>query len=115
MSNEITLKRALENAYNGGYNPDPDNWPLPLSAYDWKGLVVADRYYAIIFSHDFAKAFWGDEDWTEVTYTLFADSPKGRRTVSTEPKLLKAWQYYLQEMVLEENSLQFLAQLLDIN
>jgi hypothetical protein len=33
----------------------------------------------------------------------------------TDPKLLKAWQYHLQEMVLEENPLEYLAQFLDYN
>jgi hypothetical protein len=64
---------------------------------------AADRYYAIIFSHDFAKAFWGEE------------IARFRRTGTTMKKEIPEWKYHLQQMVLEENPLQSLAQFLDIN
>jgi hypothetical protein len=109
MSNENILKKAIEKAQANGYRP----------LMTVNQVIAHNKQYqnpiAIIYTHDFAKALWGEEEWTQATYTLFANPPKGRGNVLTEPKLLKAWQYHLQQMVLEENPLQYLAQFLDYN
>jgi hypothetical protein len=109
MSNDVILRRAIEKAQVNGYRP----------LMTVNQVIAHNNQYlnpiAIIFTQDFAKAFWGDEDWTRVAYTLFANTPKGKRNVMTEPMILKAWEYHLQQMVLEKEPLQYLAQFLDYN
>lgn len=51
----------------------------------------------IIFSHDFAKAFWGEE-------VIF--------NISSKVINLYSWQYHLQRMVLEEEPLKYLEKFL---
>jgi hypothetical protein len=55
---------------------------------------------AIIFTHDFAKAFWGEN---------FSGEEVVNMTFSGD---LKRWQYHLQQMILEEEPLQYLKQFL---
>ena len=52
--------------------------------------------YDVIFNHDFAKAFWGDE---EIDFKCWDNY---------RPRTLKSWQYQLQQMVLEEEPLKYL-------
>jgi len=65
--------------------------------------------YGLIFSHDFAKAFWGEENYTGFyavkvggrNFTMKLPTEKWR----TPPK---EWEYHLQQMVLEENPIDYL-------
>ncbi len=59
-------------------------------------FVLAHEYActALIFSHDFARAFWGEKPM----YVLSGGEP--------------IWQHYLQEMVLEEKHLKYLEKFL---
>lgn len=66
--------------------------------------AINDNYYKIIFSHEFAKAFWGDE--------LIKTYPTGEWT---ECKHIKKWQYHLQQMILEENPLKYIEKFLGEN
>lgn len=60
--------------------------------------AISMPYQCIIFSHDFAKAFWGEKKIfeKEITYSGVTDETK-------------AWQYHLQQMVLWGNPLHYLA------
>lgn len=58
----------------------------------------------LIFNHDFAKAFWGEEGIKEVIYD--EDGNKGG-------KWIIAWKYRLQQMVLEKEPLRYLEKFLD--
>ncbi len=75
---EDILKKAIEKAVKNGYkcedNIDSKRHMKSLSMF-WNG-------YRIIFSHDFAKAFW-----------------KG---------VYPRWQYHLQMMVLEKDPIKYL-------
>ena len=51
----------------------------------------------IIFSHNFAKAFWGEDDW------ILSVNKDGEMGVES----IKEWQYHLQQMVLEENPINY--------
>ena len=51
MTNEKILKKAVEKAESNGYYTEIHNFGND------EGLF-ADEYFHIIFSHDFAKAFW---------------------------------------------------------
>lgn len=67
-----------------------------------------------IFSHSFAKAFWGEEKWED---RMFLDNnhwyPCGDDLHGVEQSFSGyAWQYHLQQMVLEENPIKYLEKFL---
>jgi len=102
MTNEEILKKAIEHARQNGWH---QNWnSLP----DLNGhieRVVKDNFSVpygwmrIIFSHDFAKAFWGE---TKLGY-----KEEYGPTIEN-----LGWRHRLQFMVLEEDPLQYLAKFL---
>lgn len=95
-TNEQILKKAIEKAVKSGWNglfdySDLKNW--------CKEAIKEGVDYRVIFSHSFAKAFWGAKD-EGTTY-------KGD-IVEWE-----SWQRHLAEMVLEEDPLQYLTRFLE--
>jgi len=89
MTNEDILKQAIKKAKENGWET---NWILP----------EGDTIYSVIFSHSFAKAFWGEGETEYKTYSM-------------EKEYLYfqiAWQYHLQRMVLEKEPLKYLAKYL---
>ena len=109
MTNEQILKKAIEKAVRRGFKFEHN---LQATQYNF-------YYYADIFSHDFVKAFWGEElvcdmcgkkefsgstdciDWCKCI------TPSGSSSVS-QPN----WQYHLQQMVLEKEPLKYLKKFL---
>ncbi len=61
---------------------------------------------SFIFSHDFAKAFWGEKNSGEVNLKRL-----GVGEYLTESIL--DWKYHLQQMVLEENPIDYLRKFVD--
>ena len=82
------LKRAIAKAEKNGFKFDSQEFPTQ-SDFDW--------YEVWIFNHDFAKAFWKDEEYHNEGHYC---------------KPLPAWQYHLQQMVLEEEPLKYLEKFL---
>lgn len=84
MSNEEILTKAIEKAVKKG----------------WKVFPLV-RGYSFYYDHDFAKAFFGDV-WTdeEMESNKFP-------TIDLEP-----WQYHLQQMVISQDPIQYLAKYL---
>ena len=75
MKNQEILKKVIEKAVKNGYiGKMTDN--------EIEDLIFYDKYFMIIFSHDFAKCFWGND--------------------------LESWQYHLRQMVLEKEPLLYL-------
>ena len=108
MTNEEILAKALEKAVQNGWsgidlayanNGTEGKTQDPREIAD--GLNTISSEYGIsgindiIFSHEFAKAFWGEEE-------LYI--------VGLEPA--EEWKIRLQEMVLEEDHIQYLKQFL---
>ena len=99
MTNEQILKQAIEKCEDKLFN----RGVFSKSYIDgWIEQRIKEvGVYGIIFSHDFAKAFWG------------------KREISSQD-ILKArgsncryfWQYHLQRMVLEKNPLAHLREFL---
>lgn len=72
-------------------------------------------YASYIFSHEFTKAFWGEVPTYIVEWALLSKYPLGEgRLYEDSDKLpdMPAWQYHLQQMVLEENPLKYLEKFL---
>lgn len=102
MTDDKILLKALKKS--GVYEFDIDKYNglscdghiLWLNQYGER--EVEEHYFYYIFSHSFAKAFWG-----------------GEQIVNPEhfDHMLAKWQYHLQVMVLQEEPLQYLVKFLD--
>ena len=82
MTNQQILQKVIEKAVENGWHRP--KWTINAYGNRW----VAD----IIFSHDFAKPFWG----TALKQPEYYSEP------------LEAWQYHLRQMVLEKEPLKYL-------
>lgn len=98
---EILLKAILKAEENGykyywqGYASNHTDIYCDIAGKDIKNPTI------IIFSHEFAKAFWGEE----------------KLNMREKIKLSKCghipeWQYHLQQMVLEKDPLKYLEKFL---
>jgi len=101
MKDEEILKKAIEKTVKGGYS----HWKWGSGAsvkevQDYcKRIAQGHLYYGIIFSHDFAKAFWGDKiGWLNLAGQYEKDIP--------------IYLYHLQQMVLEKEPLKYLEKFL---
>jgi len=83
MSNEEILKKAISKAVENG-------WEYSFTEEEIDKLIKG--YQSFIFSHSFAKAFWG-------------------KRYSEETKV-ERWQYHLQNIVLEKEPLKYIEKFL---
>lgn len=110
------LRKAIERAIKRGYVPNKGYWK-----YSKKYLRVftsgTNKHFRIIFSHLFAKSFWGEfkmryydrsyKDISKEDYNrINDDSLVGKEIVN------EGWQHHLQRMVLEEEPLKYLEKFL---
>jgi hypothetical protein len=99
MTEQEILKKAIEKAVENGYN----GWDIDQIITDYR--VGNPLFVAVIFSHDFAKAFWGESEHKVETMYFFNDKP--------EPtEVIEIWQFHLQQMVISENPIKYLEQFL---
>ncbi len=111
LTNEQILKQAIEKAVKK--NPD-DTWRLYLT--NVNNLFVNDLYYKLIFSHDFAKAFWGRGDWwcacCERLEPWEIEYKEKRSICKRRAETISIWTGHLQQMVLEKEPLKYLEKFL---
>ncbi len=104
MKDKEVLQKAIGIAEDNDSNYECDGYDrltalLPLSdEIDYRG---------IIFSHSFAKAFWGEGSDDEITEMVVF--PTGHK----EEEYVIKWMYHLQQMVLEENPIDYLRKFID--
>lgn len=111
MNKEETLKRIIEKAVKNGFITDIDDSSLCF----YTIYIASKEYYNLIFSHDFAKAFWKSEDKrikVGVQYNSTMGLLKSRGMLEGSSNL-EEWQYYLQQMVLEEDPIKYLSKFLN--
>lgn len=79
------------------------------------------QYYSTIFSHDFAKAFWGEEELQkgktlDETYEEYKehyiDKDEFEFDWICDFEVEEAWAWYLKQMVLEKEPLKYLEKFL---
>ena len=108
MNNEQILKKAIEKAVKNGCKTQ--------FIKDWieTSFVLKDTdetdfhlYFGIIFSHDFAKAFWGEESIYNKEGMPREDKYK-TYFYNANPENDIVWKWYLQLLVLEEEPLKYL-------
>lgn len=108
MTDREILEKVIDKLDNSGIGYSLKKWWKDQKRIDevTKGEDGLDeeyrlRRYYFIFSHEFAKAFWGmDKDsWFE------SDQDKEKYEQKSEGR---GYRYHLQQMVLEENPLNYL-------
>lgn len=108
MTNEQILKKAIEKAVENGWNA-PKDWK---EIFRWTPKIC---YWSIIFSHDFAKEFFGKKP-----IRWFYAGEKGKMEINplhpdwitVSGWKLENWQYHIQIMVLEKEPLKYLEKFL---
>jgi len=106
MIDEEILYKSIEKAKKNGFNFDEYNNYSFSEAY-W--ITPINYYETIIFSHDFAKAFWGrGKDITNCV----DNCNKISSCQNCSGGQLK-WQFHLQQMVLKKEPLKYLVKFLD--
>ena len=94
MKNETILKKAIEKAVKNGWDYKP-YWNLGIVGLDWVTISIYEsKYFHIIFSHDFAKKFWGESKDNPVCGECSAP--------------YDGYDYHLQQMVLEKDPIKYL-------
>lgn len=97
MSKEEKLRKILDKAYLNGY--------LML----WiAGDMVSGgstEYYRVLFSHDFAKAFWGEN--REACEVCVDKVMPCRSHIGGDYSGSKFWKHHLQEMVISEDPIEY--------
>ena len=93
MTGEQIFKQAIEKAVKGGWSSGYEKFPHLIDE-----LIEKVSYQSVIFSHDFAKAFWGEEE---------IQVGEGYMT-----GLQPMWEHQLINMVLEPEPLKYLEKFL---
>jgi hypothetical protein len=81
------------------------------------------RYYALLFSHDFAQAFW--KPGADITFQIPAQTfprrmPDGSIQMVTRKSFIRrsarkdAWRYHLREMAIAEEPLRYIRRYLNV-
>lgn len=109
MTNEQILKKAIEKAIKNGFYigdrkvrgavEDEGKIGIWVSS-DVKCDLVQSKHY-FIFSHDFAKTFWGKKPFQLKNNKMF---PVYKTKIP--------WKYHLQQMVLEKEPIKYLEKFL---
>lgn len=118
------LKKAIENGWEPlGFNKNRDNFvgdlDIKLKEYFlhnvWSLLITQQRsIYDIIFSHSFAKAFFGNGKKYQIRKNLCwwkFENEENSPIIDSNPE----WRYRLAIMVNEENPLNYLYKFLKID
>ncbi len=115
MTNEQILKKAILKAYPDKKFQDQED----LADYV-KGQLERDEGYRLIFWHDFAEKFWGEEKDCCIRCSPIIIKKRNQLNYYKNcPQcdncwqfLVYRWQYHLQQMVLEKEPLKYLEKFL---
>ena len=102
-----TIKKAISEAKTGGYEMDE-------SKIHWGQMTTGRGYYRLIFEHDFAKAIFGNGEHHDRLLKIEQENAETEgREVNTEFIPLPTWKKMLQQMVIQEEPLQWLSKAID--
>ena len=99
-SKEELLEAIIRKAEGCGYKE-----PSHMDSSIRYGGTCEKYYYPIIFSHDFAKAFWGEEMCDPFGGILYEKCERGEAP--------EKWMIHLQRMVLQDDPILYLEQFLN--
>jgi hypothetical protein len=128
MTRHELLKIVIGRARANGF--ELRRWYTTRLALPWTSaddaiatLEEQRRYYALLFSHDFAQAFW--KSGADITFQVPAQTfarrmPDGtvqtvaRKTFIRRSARKDAWRYHLREMALAEEPLRYIRRYLNV-
>ena len=126
MTRKETLLMLLNQAYSNGF--EFRRWFVANFSTEWPGadeavslLTTDGRFYALVFSHDFARAFWkkgAQMNFIVPASTYSRMNGKGEVvTINRKPftrRTIKAdvWKYHLRQMALSEDPIRYLKRFL---
>lgn len=103
MSNQEILQKAIEKAKANG-------WSKPLLS----SFCQCDHCDELAtFSHDFAKAFWGEAKERCIYCGIDSVSMAHYQGCPCSSIPIKVWQFHLQQMVISEEPVKYLEKFLD--
>lgn len=108
MNDIEILNKAIDKAIANGWNGE-----ISILLNAKRDVILWDSFMirGTILLHSFAKAFWGEEP----NWRIQEDVLNDKKIVSYMEggvTFILAWQYYLQQMVLEENPIKYLERFL---
>lgn len=106
MKDEEILKKAYDKAMENGW--DKKAYLVATSFLLEKGLA-SNTFMIFIFSHDFAKTIWGEQR-VERCKKCKKDNDERKWAGCKNCKLIRGWQFHLQQLVLQEEPLKYLKQ-----
>jgi len=112
MTNEEIIKKAVKKAIKNGYDwADYDAIDVIEEGFKKYSNDLDWIIFPIIFSHRFAKAFWGDKEVSTNTFEESWDDGDGYIDGGNEIDL-PAWEHHLCMMVLKKEPLKYLEEFL---
>lgn len=107
------LAAIIEKARDGGWNDDELRATFPKELVEKHGIkfmqmALAESPQSIIFRHDFAKAFWGEE----MGVVCVSSSHHCEGWHEGENGRYPRWQFHLERLVMKEQPLEYLEQFL---
>jgi hypothetical protein len=126
MTRQETLLMLISQAMANGF--EFRRWYQANISPEWPGseesvelLAVEGRFYALVFSHEFARAFWkkgAQMSFIVPSMTYSRMNGKGEvETISRKPftrRTIKAdvWKYHLRQMAISEDPMRYLKRFL---
>lgn len=99
MTNREVLKKAISRAIDGGWKYGEDTtYNVNFSRVSRVDGILSVKYELYIFTHDFAKALWGEDIYNSKVDS--GDSYNGTLI----------WQYHLQQMVISSDPIKYLGE-----
>ena len=117
MDRQAVLTKAIQRAMDNGYAV-PEGQVITSVKDDWitygskHQKQYSEQVFTLIFNHDFAKALWGFSN-DKCIYCHTGPSHYGYCPYSSiiAPPL---WQYHLQQMVIADDPIEYLANTLTV-
>ncbi len=120
MNNQDILKQAIEKAIKNGWDI------ISIEKIDWyiNEIKDGDKYYALIFSHDFAKTFFGKDITSSCCkarlYKRTFNGVKSNMDYCRKCRMMVVeetyddynWKHCLREMALEKEPLKYIKRFL---
>lgn len=110
---QAVIEKAVKNGYETYWYRDGRFTFDEMSGYIWD---FNEGIWEMIFSHRFAMALWGEEEYVVCEYVSDlngnsnGNSKLPYKSASHEGVYIPCYQYHLQQLVLAENRIEYLKQ-----